>query len=199
MRLNLARARVEMQQTKSRSDGPNVAELGWARANLGPCPLCAEACCVPRCHGSYSRVKPAGTLIDRFLCVALGRTLSLLPIELASHVSGTLDEIEAAVSVAETAPSRDAAVEILRPCESANAVTSTSAERWLRRRIVWVRRALLTVITLLPDELACVPATVAGMRSHLGTTSALETLREMVHEHLQELSWPVGFGQRGRR
>ncbi len=136
--------------------------------------------------------------VPRFRCATRGGTISLLPGFLASHVSGTLDAIEEAATVAEEARTRDEAVEVLRPADANNAVTLPAALRWLLRRVAWVREAFTTLTTLLPALHGTAP-TVAAMRARLGTTSVLRTLREMAIEHVQALPAPVGFAPRGRR
>jgi hypothetical protein len=124
--------------------------------------------------------------------------MSLLPSFLASRVSGTLDAIEEAAAVAEEALTRDEAVEVLRPSDVEDAVTWPAAQRWLLRRIRWVREALTTLTTLLPELCGTVP-TVAAVRARLGTTSALVALRALAAEHLGALPAPVGLAPRGRR
>ncbi len=132
------------------------------------------------------------------MCRTSDTTVSLLPSFLASRVSGTLDAIEDAAAVAEEALIQDEAVEVLRPSDIEDAVTLPAAQRWLLRRVRWVREALTTLATLLP-ELHGTPPTVAAMRARLGTTSALRTLRGLAAGHLQALPAPIGFAPRGRR
>lgn len=111
---------------------------------------------------------------------------------------GTLDSIEDAAAVAEQSLTRVDAVEVLRPAEAEDAVSLPAALRWLLRRVAWVREALTTLRTLLPELLGTAP-TVAAMRARLRTRSVLRTLREMAIEHVQALPAPVGFAPRGRR
>ena len=124
--------------------------------------------------------------------------MSLLPGFLACRVSGTLDAIEEAAAVAEVAPTRAAAAETLRPDDEDNAVTTTSALRWLMRRVRWVRE-VLTVLTTLQPELYGTAPTVAAVRARLGSTSVLVALRVLAAEHLGALPAPVGLAPRGRR
>lgn len=162
------------------------------------CPLHPGAGCAVVGHGAYERVSPPGMQVPRFRCATRGGTISLLPCFLASHVMGTLDSIEDAAAVAEQSLTRVDAVEVLRPAEAEDAVSLSAALRWLLRRVAWVREALTTLRTLLPELLGTAP-TVAAMRARLRTTSVLRTLREMAIEHVQALPAPVGFAPRGRR
>lgn len=187
-----------MQLSWSVPDEGYVAGRAWERAVLVECPLHPGAGCSVVGHGTYERVSPSGMRVPRFLCETRGGTISLLPSFLASHVTGTLDAIEKAAAVAERALTRAEAVEELRPADAEEAVTLPAALRWLLRRVAWARRAFMTLSTLLPALHGTAP-TVAAMRARLGTTSALQTLREMAIEHVQALPAPVGFGPRGRR
>ena len=53
----------------------------------------------------------------RFLCMRSGKTVSLLPSLLASHVSGSLESIEQVVRPCEEAPSLEQAADRARPAE----------------------------------------------------------------------------------
>lgn len=59
-------------------------------------------------------------------------TISLLPDFLASRLTGTLAEVEAAVEAAEVAASHEAALERVRPAAEPDAVTLLAGLRWLR-------------------------------------------------------------------
>jgi hypothetical protein len=149
-------------------------------------------------HGSYPRVSPPGARVARFYCPKAGATISLLPSFLAARFSGTLDEFEGVVDAVENAPSMAAAAEELRPADARRAVTSISAVRWVRRRAKAIRRTLLALVTLLPDELGCAP-TLQAMRAHLGVARVLVALRQVGAAHLDALSPPLGLSPRGRR
>ncbi len=119
--------------------------------------------------------------------------MSLLPDCLAAHVTGTLEELEAAVVQAGKAATQAAAGERARPPGECSLV---SAQRWLQRREQWVEALLVTVRGLYPERFAGVAPTLAGFGQQLGSGSVLRSLREVASEHLQELLIPVGF-QRG--
>lgn len=149
-------------------------------------------------HGSYARVVPAGVRVARFRCRVAGQTISLLPAFLSARLPGTLDALEVVVATAEASSSMAAAAEKLRPAEEAEAVTSTSALRWVRRRVLALRRILKALVTLLPETLSCDP-TVIALRAHLGTERVLVTLRSIAATHLAALPAPLGLLPRGRR
>jgi len=68
----------------------------------------------------------------------------------------------------------------------------------VRRRLTPVRRALLTVITLLPD-LFTGDARLGAVRLALATPSALVALRSHAAAHLTTLPTPLGFHPRAAR
>ena len=94
--------------------------------------------------------------------------------------------------------SLEAAVEAVRPAAVPDAVTLPSALRWLRRRLVSVRAALLAAVTLVPALSECQP-TLAAVRERLGVSEALVALREVAVAHLGAICTPVGFRARTRR
>jgi hypothetical protein len=124
-------------------------------------------------------------------------TISLLPDFLAARLSGTLREVEHVVETAEQAASREAAAGQLRPADEAAAVTLPSALRWVRRRVLPVRAALLALVTLLPELFGCRP-TVTAVRERLGVAEALVALRALAAPQLAGLAAPLGFGARAR-
>jgi hypothetical protein len=131
--------------------------------------------------------------IARYYCPTAHETFSLLPDCLASHFAGALDAIEHVVATVETARSVEAAADTLRPD-----ITLASAVRWVRRRLTPVRRALLAVVTLLPDLFAG-EARLAAVRLALATPSALVALRTHAAPHLATLPTPLGFHPRSSR
>ncbi len=110
-----------------------------------------------------------------------------MPDCLASHFPGALDPIEQVVATVAAARSVEAAADVLRPD-----ITLPSAVRWVRRRLTPVRRALLVVVTLLPD-LFTSDARLAAVRVALATSSALRALRAQAAPHLPTLPTPLGF------
>lgn len=125
--------------------------------------------------------------IARYYCPTAHETFSLLPDCLASHFPGELDLIEHVVATVETARSVEAAADVLRPD-----ITLPSAVRWVRRRLMPVRRALLTIVTLCPD-LFTGDARLAAVRLALATPTALMALRTPAAPHLATLPTPLGF------
>ena len=144
-------------------------------------------------HGTYPRRTPTGMRIARYYCPTAHVTFSLLPDCLASHFPGALDPIEQVVATVEAARSVEAAADTLRP-----EITLASAVRWIRRRLIPVRLALLTVVTLLPDRFTG-DARLAAVRGALTTPSALTTLRTHAAPHLAVLPSPLGFRPHWRR
>lgn len=125
--------------------------------------------------------------VRRFRCPRARETFSLLPDCLAARLCGSLDEVEAAVVLAETVGA-GAAARTLR----VEAVELPGAERWLRRRRRGVQSALLALVTALPGQLGTVPALVA-VRAVLGTERALLALRGVGAELLPWLPAPLGL------
>ena len=70
--------------------------------------------------------------------------------------------------------------------------------RWVRRRLTPVRRALLAVVTLMPD-LFTSDARLPAVRLALGTPSVLVALRTHAAPHLAALPTPLGFHPRAAR
>ena len=170
-----------------------VARSAWRDASLAACPRHSRSGCGLVRHGTYARRTPAGMRIARYYCPTARETFSLLPDCLASHFPGELDALEHVVATVETTRSVEAAADVLRPD-----ITLPSAVRWVRRRLTPVRRALLVVITLLPD-LFTGDAQLAAVRAALGMPSALVPLRTHAAPHLTTLPTPLGFHPRAVR
>lgn len=173
----------------------------WRLARLERCPLHAQGGCGFARHGRYERKVPAGTYIARWYCPLGHCTFSLLPDHLAARLPGTLRAIERVVEAAEHASSQQACADALRP----DGVSLPSAQRWLRRRLRWVRPLLATAVSMLPQLLSgCAPA-IGALRQRLGVgpagespcapagESVLQRLRALLGEHLAALGAPLGF------
>lgn len=171
-----------------------VKQEAWRFARLERCPFHPEGGCGFSSHGTYERVSPPGCLIPRWYCRTAHATISLLPDFLCSRLTGTLDEVEAAVATAEEASSQEAASEALRPD-----VELPGALRWVRRRRRLVRAGLSAVIGLLPGLLAGREPIVSSIRSALGAEMALVCLRSVAAPFLATLPPPLGFGPRPAR
>lgn len=182
---------VQLRYATSLTDEEYVCQRAWETATLSTCPLHPAGGCEFSRHTSYARKRPYGARVARYYCRTARVTFSLLPDCLASRLSGSLDEVEAAVVVAETAPTLTQAAQQLRP-ELADV---RHALRWLRRRTVPVRAALTALVTLLP-ALSGVSPTVTAVREMLGTRQVLVTTRELLSDRLSSLRPPVGFRAR---
>ena len=125
-------------------------------------------------------------------------TFSLIPEFAASQISGTLEEIERAVSTYEEEESIYKAAEIVRPPEThdGDPTSLAATSQWLSRRVRWVQATLITVAGLFPQLFAGLEMTVTAFRSHLQSEHVLMVLRELCSEHLAHLPAPVGFGPR---
>ncbi len=128
-----------------------VTEEAWRLASLDACPLHPRGRCGFARHGTYERKHPAGTRIARWYCPQGHTSFALLPDCLAARFPGALVHIEHAVRVAQAGPSLERAADQLRP----DPVSLVSAKRWLVRRVVHVRRALATLISLFPQLAGC--------------------------------------------
>ena len=170
-----------------------VARSAWRDANLATCPRHPRGGCGLVRHGTYPRRTPVGMRIARYYCPRAHETFSVLPDCLASHFPGELTAVESVVATVEAARSVEAAADILRPD-----ITLPSAVRWVRRRLMPVRRALLAVVTLLP-ELFTGDARLTAVRVALGAPSAFVSLRTSAALHLTTLPTPLGFHPRGTR
>ena len=140
-------------------------------------------------HGTYPRQTPTGMRIARYYCPTAHETFSLLPDCLASRFPGPLTDLERVVTHVETAPSIEAAADVLRPD-----IVLPSAVRWVRRRLTLVRATLLALVTLLPDICGS-DAHLSAVRTALATDHALVALRARVASVLSALPRPLGFAR----
>ncbi len=183
--------RVQLRLRTGLTGEQYVAAQGWRDATLAHCPRHPGGGCSLARHGTYARKTPPGTCIARWYCPESHTTFSLLPDCLAARLPGTLAELEDAVVAAERATSQAAAANAVRR----DAIELPGAMRWLRRRILLVRRALAAVRGLLPEDLAGCPVTVLAFRGRLGTDAALVWLREMATLQLPALPTPLGYAR----
>ena len=185
----MAGAALQVRYPTSRTDEEYVTQRAWNLATAPECPWCRPGTCELAPHGFYERVEPSGARVRRFICRRVGRTVSLLPDCFAARVRGSLEQLEAAVRVAERAATRAAAVEAARPPGQGSLA---SAQRWLGRRLHWVSGLLVTVKGLYPERFTGVEPTLAGFGQQLDSETVLRALREVAAAHLQELPPPVG-------
>lgn len=145
-------------------------------------------------HGTYERVEPPGARIARWYCRVGQTTFSLLPDCFASHLSGSLEEIEAAASAVEDGATVASASEALRAD-----IELPGAVRWVRRRLRMVRSLLTALVGLMPDLFGTRQPTVSSFRAALGRPDVLVALRDIAAAHLSHLPVPLGFGPRMAR
>ena len=105
--------------------------------------------------------------MSRWYCRDAHVTFSLLPDCLAARLGGSLDEAEQIVLEVERSRSLEAAAAVVRPD-----IELPGAMRWVRRRVLGVRAALLALVTLMPGRFGMV-AQVSAVRSVLGSERAL--------------------------
>jgi hypothetical protein len=165
-----------------------VAGKLWRFATLAHCPWHPAGGCGFSRHGTYERVRPAGTLIARWRCPQARHTVSALPDCLASHYSGTLADLEAMVLTVEQAPSRSAAADQLR-----TEIELPGALRYLDRLCQAVHSVLAAIRGLEPVRFAEIAPTLQGFARVLGVGSVLVSLRGRVARYLPQLPTPFGF------
>lgn len=177
-----------------------VAQKVWTRAKLLHCPLHPEGGCGFSAHGSYLRKYPIPHRIARSYCRKGQMTFGLIPDFAASHVPGTLPEIEAAVVVYEAEESIYRAADLVRPPEilpgDRDPITLEATAQWLRRRVSWVRATLITVAGLFPELFVGCEITLTALRARLRSDAVLMVLRGICAKELGALPIPVGFGHR---
>ena len=170
-----------------------VRAEAWREARLERCPNHPHGGCSVARHGTYERKTPPGAKVPRWYCRESHTTIGLLADCLASHLPGTLDDLEAVVVAAEEAGSLEEAANAVRRPEDDDAVALPGAMRWVRRRVRLVHDVLVRVIGLIPDRLAGCAATMVAVRDRLGTDRALMKLRALVAAQLPMLPSPLGF------
>lgn len=192
--LKRVQIRVQIESTLAEY----VAQEGWGHARLLRCPLHPSGGCGLSSHGTYLRKYPMPHLISRYYCRSGQTTFSLTPDFAASHVPGTLDEIESAVAVYEGIGSIYKAAEVVRPPEThiGDPTSLAATSQWLSRRVRWVQATLITVAGLFPELFAGLEMTVTAFRAHLQSERVLVDFREICIGHLAHLPAPVGFGAR---
>jgi len=183
-----AAAGVQVRFATPTTSDDYVAGKQWRLATLAHCPWHPAGGCGFRRHGTYERVRPRGTLIARWYCPQVRRTVSALPDCLASHYSGTLADLEATVLAVEQAPSRSVAAGQLRT-ES----ELPGALRYLDRLCRSVHGVLAAIRGLEPERFGAVMPTLQAYAGVLGSGSVLVCLRGVVARYLPQLPTPFGF------
>jgi len=190
---------VQLRHETTLTSKEYVIRKAWRDAILDFCPAHPAGGCGFQRHGTYPRISPVGMRIARYYCPRSRTTYSLLPDCLSSRLSGDLVDVEEVVARVERSSGIEVAAGVLRPIE----ISLPSAVRWVRRRLVPVRAALLAIFTLMPQLFAGCTPSVGEARRILCTTSALPSLRELSADRLGALPPPLGFGPRviprGRR
>jgi len=178
---------VQLRHRTSLTSERYVTEEAWRKASLNRCPRHAQGGCRFARHGSYPRSEPPGMRVARWYCPDAHQTFSLLPDCMAARLIGSLDEVEQVVIEVEGSSSVEAAASVLRPD-----IELPGAVRWVRRRLMGVRTALLALVTLLPARLGA-KVELRAVRVELETERALLALREIGSTHLPVLVCPLGF------
>ena len=189
--------RARPVQTRHKTDLTSkeyVTRKAWREASLDCCPAHPRGGCGFHRNGTYPRVAPVGMRIARYYCPKAQTTYSLLPDCLASRLSGDLVAVEEVVAHVERSRSIEAAADSLRSL----AISLPSAVRWVRRRLVPVRAALLALVTLMPELFGGCAPTVWEARRVLCTSESLVALREVAQARLGVLPAPLGFCRRAR-
>jgi len=169
-----------------------VEQKAWESASLERCPHQPEGGCGFSRHTPYERVEPPGTLIARWYCPKSHTTFSLLPDCLAARWSSTLAEVEqVARQVEETTGSFEQVAQQVRPD-----IELQGAVRWVRRRVMAVALALVTLKGLVPEVLEGAQPTLESFRRVLGLPSVLARLRGLAGAQVLRVPFPVGLGHR---
>jgi hypothetical protein len=184
---------VQLRHGTTLTSNDYVTRQAWREASLDRCPAHPRGGCGFRRNGSYLRVEPAGMRVARYYCPAAQTTWSLLPDCLASRLSSDLAEVEQVVTRVEAGATVEATAAAVRPD-----LTLPSAVRWVQRRVLPVRAALLALVTLMPSQFAGCAPTITAVAAVVGTAPALVRLREVGGPHLAALPPPLGFGPRRR-
>jgi hypothetical protein len=134
-------------------------------------------------------------VVSRWYCRQAHQTVSLLPSFAAAHLPGTLDDIEQAVAKYETARDDGATVaqaaQELRPD-----IGLQGAVCWVRRRLLWVRTALMLVMGVAPEMLAQCELKISYIRRAWVTPHVLVQVREIAQGSLCHAAPPVGLAPR---
>ena len=171
-----------------------VTQQAWRNASLPVCPLHPRGGCGYYRHGTYERLSPPGTLIARWYCPQGHCTISLLPDCLASHLPGTLFELEAVVTQVEQASSLEVACARLRP-----EIELPGVLRWVRRRVQAVQSILIILKGLMPAYFGTCKPTLQSFAHYLGSEPVLPVLRSIAAPWLHSLPPPLGFCPQSRR
>lgn len=159
-----------------------VATQEWRRARLSRCPLHPNGGCAFRRHGSYARLTSPGVRIARCYCPQGRLTFSLLPDFLAARLPGSLAAIDRSAGIAASARSMEAAADAARGPD----ICLPGAVRWLRRRVVAVRRSVAAVEVMAPR--------LARPGLPVGDVPALAMLRRALSPQLLHcIPAPLGF------
>ncbi len=166
-----------------------VQQQAWHAATLRQCPLHPQGGCGFCKSGTYPRKFPHGTKIARWYCADGHMSFSLLPDCLASHLSGSLMQIEDILTEVENSPSQEAAADHIRID-----ILLPGVLRWVRRRIFLVKASLSMLIELLPGLFADCHPSILSFQSVLDVDYVLPQLRQVASSYLSVLPPPLGFG-----
>lgn len=167
-----------------------IIHEAWKDARLEECPLHPHGGCRFSRHGTYQRKYPEGVKIARWYCSLGHQTFSLLPDCLASHMAGTLADIEDVIVIVENSRTQTEVAQQIRMD-----IELPGVFRWLRRRLCSVKMGLILLTQIFPSLFQCAPR-VTSFRSILNVEYVLPHIRQIAQEHLYSLPPPVGFGSK---
>jgi len=194
-----------------------VQNEAWKHIKIRKCPIHPDQERHFTSHGVYERVDPDGAKIRRYLCHTDNITFSLLPDCFASRLTGTLIDVEKAVSMVEEALIRDGSRpesmgenEISLASLSSRDIADIAEKlnvdcrlfdlaadfRWLRRRIEYVRNVLIAMIIFFPDLFKDCRVSLRSFRLVLGNGPILIQLRSVAESKLHAIPKPVGLNPR---
>ena len=171
----------------------------WLEA--GPpqeCPYCSEKelSCSLVLHGYYDRVHPKGARVRRYRCTRTGRTVSMLPDCLLSHVYGDVDTLEEIAIQREAKASLGKIAEGLAKRLHKRHRTLEGTLRLVKRRLAAVSIFVVAVVSLRPEQFEEVGRDLGMLRGHLKTGRVLVELRHLAGDQLDDLDPPLGLRPR---
>lgn len=169
-----------------------IEKRAWHSNQVPTCPWHSEGNCKFHRHGSYPRKYPEEYPIQRWICTSCRRTVGVIPNFAASHLRGTVDEIEQVVASVELGVQRGCSfTQIARTIRPD--IECAGAQRWVRRRVNWSQHLLAVVVGWLPCLLEGAELSLAALRNALNTSRALVVMRERLESKLCRLATPVGL------
>jgi hypothetical protein len=169
-----------------------ISRRGWEQASISHCPLHRRGGCGLRRCGSYERKQPLGLRIFRWYCPKARCTFSLIPDFAASHLGGTLLELEGAVMHFDAERERGSSVALAARAVRPD-IEPESALRWINRRRRWVDVAVALLTGVCPELSACGVHDLRTLRVALGVDCVLVHARHLAAAQLPHAPSPLGF------